>query len=188
MADDVQRARILRGLFDCYYADNPAEVIFYTNRARTAKMLEVLRLFPKAKFICCVSDVAWAMDSMERQFRSKTIENTGFFSAPAERSTVYIGGRELRGATCDGPVGNTVDVENASWTNDIGQAILAGFWEDPDYDPTQSAFYYVRVPAIPTPRWTTYDAKVFGTDIPQEAPRAIQERAYTSPIWYTPKG
>ncbi|WP_171185328.1 DUF3604 domain-containing protein [Ruegeria sp. HKCCC2117] len=101
---------------------------------------------------------------------------------------VACGGRELVNAACDGPVGNTVDVENASWTNDIGQAILAGYWEDPDYDPTQSAFYYVRVLAILTPRWTTYDAKVFGTEIPDEAPRSIQERAYTSPIWYTPQG
>lgn len=101
---------------------------------------------------------------------------------------VACGGRKLVNAACDGPVGNTVDVENASWTNDIGQAILAGYWEDPDYDPMQSAFYYVRVLAIPTPRWTTYDAKVFGTEIPDEAPRSIQERAYTSPIWYTPQG
>lgn len=101
---------------------------------------------------------------------------------------VACGGRELIDGKCDGPVGNTVDVANASWTNDIGQAILAGYWEDPDYDPTQSAFYYVRLLAIPTPRWTTYDAKIFGKDIPPDAPRAIQERAYTSPIWYTPRG
>nr|WP_237218004.1 DUF3604 domain-containing protein [Ruegeria lacuscaerulensis] len=59
---------------------------------------------------------------------------------------------ELVNAACDGSVGNIVDVKNASWTNDIGQAILAGYWEDPDYDPTQSAFCYVRVLAIPTPR------------------------------------
>jgi len=89
MVDDAQRERVLRGVFDSYYADNPAEVIFDTNRAWTAKMAEVLRLFPQAKFICCVRDVAWVMDSMERQYRSKTFENTGLFNTPGERATVY---------------------------------------------------------------------------------------------------
>lgn len=89
MVDDAQRERILRGLFDSYYADNTAEVIFDTNRAWTARMSEVLRLFPDARFICCVRNVAWVMDSMERQFRSKTFENTGLFGNPAERATVY---------------------------------------------------------------------------------------------------
>jgi hypothetical protein len=98
---------------------------------------------------------------------------------------IACGGRDLIDVACDGEVGNTVNAEEASYTNDIGQAILAGFWEDPDFDPAQSAFYYVRVLEIPTPRWTTYDAKVFGVDIPEDAPIAIQERAYTSPIWYT---
>ena len=99
---------------------------------------------------------------------------------------IACGGRELVGSKCDGPVGDTVDQETATWTNDIGQAILAGFWEDPDFDPSQSAFYYVRVLEIPSPRWTTYDAKFFGTELPEGAPISIQERAYTSPIWYTP--
>ena len=84
------------------------------------------------------------------------------------------------------PVGNTVDALNASWTNDIGQAILAAYWEDPDFDPTQRAFYYVRVLEIPTPRWTTYDAKFFDVDLPDGADIAIQERAYSSPIWFNP--
>jgi hypothetical protein len=84
------------------------------------------------------------------------------------------------------PVGNTVDVENATWTNDIGQAILSGYWEDPEFDPSQAAFYYVRVIEIPTPRWTVYDAKQFGVALPEGVPTAIQDRAYTSPIWYTP--
>nr|WP_170337262.1 DUF3604 domain-containing protein [Ruegeria arenilitoris] len=99
---------------------------------------------------------------------------------------IACGGRELIDGACDGPVGDTVDQETATWTNDIGQAILAGFWEDPDFDPTQSAFYYVRVLEIPSPRWTTFDAKFFGTELPDGAPVSIQERAYTSPIWYTP--
>lgn len=89
MVDDAQRERILRGLFDSYYADTTAEVIFDTNRAWTARMSEVLRLFPGARFICCVRNVSWVMDSMERQFRGKTFENTGLFGNPAERATVY---------------------------------------------------------------------------------------------------
>jgi len=84
------------------------------------------------------------------------------------------------------PVGNTVDIENASWTNTIGAAELITVWEDPDFDPDQSAFYYARVLEIPTPLWTAYDAKFYGTEIPREAPRMNQERAYTSAIWYTP--
>ncbi|WP_209509563.1 DUF3604 domain-containing protein [Ruegeria sp. HKCCE4150] len=99
---------------------------------------------------------------------------------------VACGGRVLLGSHCDGEVGNTVDTENATWTNDIGQAILSAYWEDPDFDPVLSAFYYVRVIEIPTPRWTTYDSVIFGVDIPEGTPLDIQERAYTSPIWYTP--
>jgi hypothetical protein len=84
------------------------------------------------------------------------------------------------------PVGNTVDVENANWTNTIGAAELGAVWTDPDFDPDQSAFYYARVIEIPTPRWTTYDAFRFGIELPEGAPTSTQERAYTSPIWYTP--
>jgi hypothetical protein len=84
------------------------------------------------------------------------------------------------------PVGNTVDVDNATWTNAIGDPELITVWEDPDFDPEQRAFYYARVIEIPTPRWTAYDAKRFGVDMPDEVWMTIQERAYTSPIWYTP--
>ena len=66
--------------------------------------------------------------------------------------------------------------------------MLFAHWEDPDFDATQRSFYYVRVMEIPTPRWTTYDAKYFGVELPEEVPASIQERAYTSPIWYTPRG
>lgn len=84
------------------------------------------------------------------------------------------------------PVGNTVDVENATWTNTIGEPELITVWTDPDFDPDENAFYYVRVLEIPTPRWTAYDAKRFNLDLPPEVPMTTQERAYTSPIWYNP--
>ncbi len=85
------------------------------------------------------------------------------------------------------PVGNTVDVANATWTNTIGSPELITVWTDPDFDPDQSAVYYVRVLEIPTPRWTAYEAKRFGVEMPSDdVPMTTQERAYTSPIWYTP--
>ena len=87
--DEAARARILHGLFDSYYADNPAEVIFDTNRSWTAHLPALMKLFPEARLICLVRDVAWIMDSMERQFRSNAFEHTRLFNSPAERSTVY---------------------------------------------------------------------------------------------------
>ena len=84
------------------------------------------------------------------------------------------------------PVGNTVNVANASWSNSIGSSELGTVWSDPDFNPAHQAFYYARVLEIPTPRWSTYDAFRFGVDIPEGAPTSTQERAYTSPIWYKP--
>jgi hypothetical protein len=86
------------------------------------------------------------------------------------------------------PVGNTVNGDEATFDNSIGEAILDAHWVDPDFDASQRAFYYVRVLEIPTPRWTTFDAKYFNVERPKDVPVSIQERAYTSPIWYTPKG
>jgi hypothetical protein len=84
-------------------------------------------------------------------------------------------------------VGSTVDVESATWTNTIGAPELITVWEDPDFDPAEPAFYYARVLEIPTPRWTAYDAKYFELDdVDPAIPMETQERAYTSPIWYTP--
>ena len=83
-------------------------------------------------------------------------------------------------------VGNTVDVANANWTNTIGAPELIGVWKDPDFDPSKPAAYYARVLEIPTPRWTAYEAFRFGLDFPDSIPMITQERAYTSPIWYTP--
>ncbi|WKZ18096.1 MAG: DUF3604 domain-containing protein [Candidatus Jettenia sp. CY-1] len=84
------------------------------------------------------------------------------------------------------PVRNTVDVQNATWKNTIGDPELITVWKDPDFNPKHRAFYYARVIEIPTPRWTAYDAKRFGIELPEEVPMTTQERAYTSPIWYTP--
>ena len=89
---------------------------------------------------------------------------------------------------CKTPVGNTVDVEAANWTNTIGASELAAVWTDPDFDPKERAFYYVRVLEIPTPRWVLYDKLRLGAKIPKEAELTGQERAYTSPIWYSPSG
>jgi hypothetical protein len=85
------------------------------------------------------------------------------------------------------PVGNTVDIEKATYTNDIGDSQLSVVWKDPDFDPAIKAVYYVRVLEIPTPRWSTYDAVKLGVDPPTGVPATIQERAYSSPIWYTPE-
>jgi hypothetical protein len=83
-------------------------------------------------------------------------------------------------------VGNTVDIPSATWTNTIGDPEMITVWEDPDFDPKLPAFYYARVIEIPTPRWTAYDAKRYGITMDKNVPMVTQERAYTSPIWYTP--
>jgi hypothetical protein len=84
------------------------------------------------------------------------------------------------------PVGNTVDVANATWTNTIGTPELIAVWKDPAFDAAAKAFYYARVLEIPTPRWTAYDAAYFKVKMPKEVPMITVERAWTSPIWYTP--
>ena len=83
-------------------------------------------------------------------------------------------------------VGNTVDVPNATYTNTIGDPVQTAYWKDPDFDPAEDAFYYVRVLEIPTPTWQAFDVNFFGIEMPEQVPLSHQERAYTSPIWYTP--
>ena len=85
------------------------------------------------------------------------------------------------------PVGDTVDLSVPSWTNTIGASELGAVWVDPDFDPDLRAFYYARVIEIPTPRWTAYDRVKFKLELSPDIPLKTQERAYTSPIWYTPK-
>jgi len=94
--------------------------------------------------------------------------------------------RAIVNRRCEKPVGSTVDVANASYTNTIGDPLFTAYWVDPDFDPDQRAFYYVRVIEIPKPRWTAYDAKFFKVKMPDEVRMTVQDRAYTSPIWYTP--
>ena len=117
----------------------------------------------------------------------------GWLDAKGERQEkvydVAWGDAESREPGGDGklpPVGNTVDLKTASWTNTIGDPELIAVWKDPDFDAKQRAFYYARVIEIPTPRWTLYDAVRYGVKLPDQAPMTTQERAYTSPIWYTP--
>jgi hypothetical protein len=84
-------------------------------------------------------------------------------------------------------VGSTVDVAKATYTNAIGAAELSAVWTDTGFDASQYAFYYVRVLEIPTPRWSTRDAAKLGVPIPEGLPATIQERAWSSPIWYSPR-
>jgi hypothetical protein len=102
-------------------------------------------------------------------------------------NVAWSGSRSLARDGSLPPVGNTVDVANATWTNSIGAPELIAVWQDPDFDASLPATYYARVIEIPTPRWTAYDAKYYGLTMPDEVPMTTQERAYTSPIWYTPE-
>jgi hypothetical protein len=97
----------------------------------------------------------------------------------------WSGDRKLQNGKLP-PVGNTVDVKAANWANTIGASELSTVWTDPDFDSAESAFYYVRVLEIPTLPWYVYDALHYGVEIPEDAPKSQQERAYTSPIWYAP--
>jgi len=94
--------------------------------------------------------------------------------------------REIQDGQVTSDVGSTVNLETASYTNTIGEVALTAGWTDPEFDSGLSAFYYARVIEIPTPRWTAYDVVRLGSEMPKEARMVLQERAYTSPIWYTP--
>ncbi|WP_200833229.1 DUF3604 domain-containing protein [Ruegeria sp. AU67] len=100
----------------------------------------------------------------------------------------WSGDREIAADGKLPSVGNTVDLKTALYTNDIGAPTLMGSWTDPGFDPEQGAFYYARAIEIPTPRWSTYDAVRSGLPLLEEVPATIQERAWGSPIWYTPAG
>ena len=114
----------------------------------------------------------------------------GWVDGKETRELIYdvacADGRKIVERRCEGPVGDTVDVADASYTNSIGDALLMAHWQDPDFDSGQRAFYYVRVIEIPKPRWSAYDAKFFDAKMPEGTAMKVQDRAYTSPIWYTP--
>ena len=101
---------------------------------------------------------------------------------------VWSGDRKLAANGKLPSVGNTVDLKTATYANTIGSPELIGTWTDPDFDPAMPALYYVRVLEIPTPRWTTYDAVRNKLELLPDVPSEIQERAWSSPIWYTPSG
>jgi hypothetical protein len=115
----------------------------------------------------------WIDDKGERQERIYDV-------AVSDGRTIDADGR------CRTPVGDTVDVADASYLNTIGDAELRAVWTDPEFNPEQRAFYYARVLEIPTPTWQAYDAKFFAVEMPETVMTKGQERAYTSPIWYTP--
>jgi hypothetical protein len=114
----------------------------------------------------------------------------GWFDGEETHERIYdvacSGERTIINRRCEHEVGSTVNVADASYTNTIGNPLLTAHWIDPDFDSGQKAFYYIRVIEIPKPRWTAYDSKFFGVDMPEEVPMIVQDRAYTSPIWYTP--
>ena len=111
---------------------------------------------------------------------NRTLHERVYDVAVSDGRTIGTDGR------CNTPVGNTVDIERATWSNTIGDSELIAVWENPEFDPRQRAVYYALVIEIPTPRWTAYEAVQFGIKMPDEVPMTTQERAYTSPIWYTP--
>jgi len=115
----------------------------------------------------------WVDDKGERHERIYDV-------AVSDGRTIGSDGR------CSTPVGNTVDEANATYLNNFGDAMLRAVWTDPDFDPNLPAVYYARVLEIPTPTWQAYDSKFFGTTMPESVPLSHQDRAYTSPIWYTP--
>jgi len=149
-------------------------------------------------------DLAQAPEGKSPRFLIRAVKDPG--GANLDRVQVIKGWRDNSGdlhekvynvALSDGrranrrgeirPVGNTVDMADASYTNSIGDPELAVVWTDPDFDKSELSFYYVRVLEIPTPRWPAYDAKFYGLKgLPEEISMITQERAYTSPIWYTP--
>jgi hypothetical protein len=101
-------------------------------------------------------------------------------------NVAWSGERQLDAAGRLPEVGNTVDLKSGRYTNSVGQAEFAVRWSDPDFDPQLSAFYYARVLQIPTPRNGLFDSLALQLDKPPRGPKTIQERAYTSPVWYQP--
>jgi hypothetical protein len=133
--------------------------------------------------------VVWALKDVESANldRVQIIKGWSVDAVSYEKiyDVAFSGDRTVDPSTNDAPaVGNTVNPETLEYTNDIGATHLNAVWTDPDFDAAHNAFYYVRAIEIPTPRWSTYDAKALGIDVPEDLPLTIQERAFSSPIWY----
>jgi hypothetical protein len=136
--------------------------------------------------------MVWAMkDPMSGNLDRVQIIKGWVDAAGVEHEKIYdvawSGNRKPDAAGKLPPVGNTVDVKKATFENSIGAAELSAAWKDPDFNPAVNAFYYARVIEIPTPRWSTHDAAALGIEIPGGLPASIQERAWSSPIWYSPR-
>jgi hypothetical protein len=145
---------------------------------------------PKPKSAKAPTFAIWALKDPQSGNLDRVQVVKGWYQAGHPREQVYdVAWSDGRKPNENGklpPVGNTVDIKAATYTNDIGDTQLAAVWTDADFDLSQHAVYYVRVLEIPTPRWSTYDAKALGIDPLPDVPATIQERAWSSPIWYTP--
>ena len=117
--------------------------------------------------------------------RERTLTEDGFEVAVVSDATAAARHPEI-GDGYAAALTNFRFLANATWTNTIGDPELITVWKDPDFDPSVKAFYYARVLEIPTPRWTAYEQVRYGITLPDVAEMVTQERAYTSPIWYTP--
>jgi hypothetical protein len=131
---------------------------------------------------------AWSGNLDRIQIVKGWVDETGKRHERVYDVAVSDGRKIDAGGRCKTPVGTTVDEANATYLNNIGDAELRGVWTDPDFNSAQRSVYYARVLEIPTPTWQAYDAKFFRIKMPKQVPLSHQERAYTSPIWYTPAG
>ena len=146
---------------------------------------------PSAAAGAAPSFLIWAMKGPNSGNLDRVQVVKGWVDADGEThdriyNVVWSGDRKTGADGTLSPVGNTVDIADASYTNTIGSPELKTVWTDPDFDADAPAFYYLRVLEIPTPRWSTFDAKALGIEPPKDFPATIQERAWSSPIWYTP--
>jgi len=133
--------------------------------------------------------VVWALKDLESANLDRVQIIKGWSVGGVSNEKIYdvalSDSRSVDPSTNKAPhVGNTVNPVTLDYTNDIGATVLSAVWTDPDFDASHNAFYYVRALEIPTPRWSSYDAKALGIDVPEELPKTIQERAFSSPIWY----
>ncbi len=125
--------------------------------------------------------------SLDRMQVVKGWVNTDGSLSEKVYDVAWSGDRKVDAQSKVPSVGNSVNLEDGTWSNDIGAVELRKVWTDPNFDPSQESFYYVRIIEIPTPRWTLYDKLRYGAELGPEIPLTTTERAYSSPIWYTPK-